>query len=47
MTGYQVREADLTAEDQAHLYGRLFPRLRELKRIARERLAANDKRSAS
>ena len=40
MTPYQVQDSDLTEEQRRHLYLRLFPRLRELRRIARERLAA-------
>jgi hypothetical protein len=44
---YQVTDAQLNAEQRRHLNGVVFPLLSELKRIARERLAARADQGAS
>lgn len=36
----QVQESSLSSQQLAHLHYRLFPRLRELQRLARQRLSA-------
>lgn len=36
----QITREQLTDQEREHLFGVLFPRLRELKAVARQRLAA-------